>query len=125
MVPGPSQRGSTSLVGPTRYSNSLNGSVLGPNNQPLHDVRVELRDTHGMVVSSTVTGGAGACGRAALGPHQANIITLAVNKTAQVMGLKLNFVFMVAINTRSCSDLSRAVCSAIIRAAFVISALFV
>jgi len=58
-MPGPGQRGGTSLVSPTRYSNSLSGSVFGPNNQPLHDVRVELRDSHGQVVSSTVTGGGG------------------------------------------------------------------
>jgi hypothetical protein len=59
MMPPPGQHGSTSLAGPTRYSNSLSGSVLGPNNQPVHDVRVELRDSHGLVVTSTVTGGGG------------------------------------------------------------------
>jgi len=59
MVPGPGQRGATSLMNPTRYSNSVSGSVRGANDQPLQDVRVELRDTHGMVVSSVMTTGSG------------------------------------------------------------------
>ena len=50
----------SSLSSPTRNFSSLRGSVFGSDNQPMHDVRVELRDTHtGQVVNSVYTGAGG------------------------------------------------------------------
>jgi len=70
--PAPGSRGATTLMGPTRYSNSVSGSVHGAHDQPLHDVRVELRDGAGRVVSSVITGGTGdfEFGQVPLGVYQ-------------------------------------------------------
>jgi tetratricopeptide (TPR) repeat protein len=49
-----------SMMPPMRYFNSVSGSVLGDNDQPLYNVQVELRDsTTGMIVNSVTTGRAG------------------------------------------------------------------
>jgi len=53
-------KGPASMMPPIRYFNSVSGSVLGDNDQPLYNVHVELRDsTTGMIVNSVTTGRAG------------------------------------------------------------------
>lgn len=52
--------GRSSMVPPLRYFNSVSGSVRGNNDEPLNNVRVELRDgTTGAIVSSVTTTGTG------------------------------------------------------------------
>lgn len=49
----------TQMMSPSRYSNSVIGSVRGADNRPLGNVHVELRDQNGSVVNSVATGNGG------------------------------------------------------------------
>jgi Flp pilus assembly protein TadD len=52
-----SSRSDSALSPTSRHSNSISGSVLGSDNKPMRDVRVELSDVHtGQVVNSSYTG---------------------------------------------------------------------
>src|SRR5262249_28413151 len=47
------------MMGLSRYSNSVSGSVRGADNRPLGNVHVELRDSNGSIVGSASTGNGG------------------------------------------------------------------
>ena len=47
------------MMGLSRYSNSVTGSVRGADNRPLGNVHVELRDSNGSVIGAVSTGNGG------------------------------------------------------------------
>jgi tetratricopeptide (TPR) repeat protein len=47
------------MMGLSRYSNSVSGSVRGADNRPLGNVHVELRDSNGSVIGAVSTGNGG------------------------------------------------------------------
>jgi len=49
----------TQMMAPSRYSNSVSGSVRGADNRPLGNVHVELRDATGSIVGAVSTGNGG------------------------------------------------------------------